>query len=479
MSSVSDGLADGDLVVSLGGTTIVATDAVLAQSQFLNSLRLELANWTGRANQIRTVDLLRPANWLGQDPWPDLLHAAVRLRQLEQQCGELADNLVAVARGYGYVERVAQQSAVFNGAEVAHSFGQFLRSAFFIAVGTPLGVGLPGLFLTGLLWKSTGGSVGGFEIDPRLLTNPSVVALVRVAASSFDDVAAGLAGTPRPVGVALGDEGLGLIGVSSAALGVLAAARSRGLFKEGPVNVAAVGTPTRATPPTGVGDVAARIPKGVAGQPQVRIENYGDTEHPSWAVYIGGTVDWSAAATTEPWDLTANVTAIAMQNSGSFSAVIDAMKAAGIAPSDPVVVAGHSQGGLVATQVAAYSWFNVQAVATFGAPESKVPVPPGVATLTVEHTDDVVTALGGASLIDSDDRVTVRREAFASEPLPAGDALPAHHLDRYRETALLIDASPEGNLQDFRDTVTGIVGIEPGEAVLWRGIRLPEGPSPQ
>jgi pimeloyl-ACP methyl ester carboxylesterase len=224
-------------------------------------------------------------------------------------------------------------------------------------------------------------------------------------------------------------------------------------------------------PPTGVDDLAAGIPKAVAGQPQVRIEKYGTTEHPSWAVYVGGTADWNAVATDEPWDLTANVTAVAGQNAGSFRAVMQSMRAAGIGPDEPVVITGHSQGGLVATQVAAAGVFSVRAVATFGAPESRVPVPTGVATLTVEHTDDVVTALGGESLLSSDDRVTVRREAFATVPVPEGAVLPAHNLDVYRETARRIDASPETTLQDFRATVTAVLGSAPGEAVLWRGVR--------
>lgn len=479
MSSLNDGRTLGELVISLGGTTIVATEVLLVQSQLLFSTHTEAMNWNTRANRIRQMDSTAWFSWFGPDPSPDLFHAAVVLDRLQHSCQSLAQCLVAAAERYGYAEGVAHQLALTHGAQLGHNLGQFLRSAMIFGAGTPLGAALPGLFVVGLLGKSTGGPAGGVEIDPRLLTNPSVVSLVRVAVSSLDDVGAGLAGMPRSVGVMFGDEGLGIIGVSSTAGGLLAAARSGGLFEEGPVKVAAVGAPARATPPAGAGELAQRIPKAVAGRPQVRIENYGTSEHPSWAVYIGGTVDWNAVATTEPWDLTANVTAIAEQNAGSFSAVIDAMTAAGIAPSDPVVVAGHSQGGLVATQVAAYSRFNVQAVATFGAPESRVPVPQGVATLTVEHTDDVVTALGGASLVDSDDRVTVRREVFAAMAPPVGETLPAHHLDRYRETALLIDASPETNLQNFRNTVTGVLGSDQGEATLWRGIRLPPEPASQ
>ncbi|WP_146071214.1 hypothetical protein [Cryobacterium sp. Y57] len=488
MSSVSDGLEDGDLVVSVGGTAIVATDAILAQSQFVDALHDDAADWANRAYRIRNLDPMWPANWLGQDPWPDLLQAAGRLQQLATLCSDVASYLRAAARNYGFAEQLALKLALLSAADMAHGLGSLVRACLLALYNTPLGVTLT-MILTLELLRLHGttqspsavqnGSAGGVQISPRLLTNPAVVMLVRIAASSIDDAAAGLGGMPRIVGHTFGDEGLGLIGVSQTALGVVAAARALGLLQEGPVTAAAVGAPTRATPPTGVGDLAARIPRSVPGTPQVRIEKYGTLDNPSWAVYIGGTVDWDPVASTEPWDLTANIAAVARQNAGSFSAVIDAMKAAGIAPSDPVVLAGHSQGGLVATQVAAYTWFNVQAVATFGAPESRVPVPPGVGTMTIEHTDDVVTALGGASLIDSDDRLLVRREAFAvQEPLP-GTVLPAHDLDTYQETAHIIDASPEDNLSGFRSTVTGIIGSAPGEATLWRGIRLPGGPAQQ
>jgi hypothetical protein len=260
---------------------------------------------------------------------------------------------------------------------------------------------------------------------------------------------------------------------------VLALARRGGLLREGSVAVKRIGVLAPATPPTGVSDVAARIPKAAKGGAQVRIEKYGAGEQTSWAVYIGGTVDWDPVATNEPWDISANVSAVAQENAGSFRAVMDAMQAAGVEPGDPVLVAGHSQGGIVATQVAASGAFNVQAVATFGAPETCVPVPSGIATLTVEHSDDVVTALGGSCLIDSEDRLTVRREVFTTTEPPVGEDVPAHHLDRYRETAQLIDASPQQNLQEFRDRVAGIVGSALGTVSSWRGIRLPEGPAPK
>ncbi len=462
------------LTVSVGGTTIVATDVVLAQAEILRSTQSQAADWQIRVNTIRQLNPDGPQKLNPEDPGMTLLWAWVALGDLEHSSGDLAASLIAAAERYGAAERTAMHLAVLESARLGHHAGQFGMLALLLSIG-PAARGALGW----LAWSSQLDTDSAQAINARLLTNPAVVVLARLLVSSLDDAGAGALGVPLPVDLFLGDTGIGLFGVSTTALAVLALARRGGKLRETSVRAAPVGAAQVIIPPTGAGDLAARIPKAVVGQPQVGIENYGTREHPSWAVYIGGTVDWDAVATTEPWDLTANVTAMAGQNAGSFEAVMQSMRSAGIGANDPVVIVGHSQGGLVATQVAASEVFAVQAVATFGAPESKVPVPPGVATLTVEHTDDVVTALGGASLTESVDRVTVRREAFASVPVPAGEALPAHHLDRYRETAVLIDASPQESLRNFRDTVAGVLGSRPGEAVLWRGIRSPDGPSMQ
>lgn len=469
-----DAAGGGDLTVSVGGTTIVATDAVLAQAEILRHVQGCAGDWQVSVHNIRQLTPDGPLKLTTEDPGMTLLWAWVALGELEQRSGDLVENLLGAAERYGWTERAAMQLAVLWSAKMGHDLGRFRLLTSLLAVGA-----VPKGMLAWRAWTRRQNLDGQSPSDSQLLTNPAVVALAKLFVTSLDDVAAGALGVPFSADLLLGDSGLGVVGVSSTAAAVLVLARSRGFFREGPVTVAPVGVPSAVPAPTGVGDLAGRIPKAVARQPQVRIEKYGTTEHPSWAVYVGGTVDWKAVATDEPWDLTANVAAVAEQNAGSLQAVMQSMRAAGIEPDAPVVITGHSQGGLVATQVAAAGEFAVRAVATFGAPESRVSVPPGVATLTVEHTDDLVTALGGASLIDSKDRVTVRREAFTSEPVPTGDVLPAHHLNTYRETAALVDASPEETVQSFRNLVTGVLGSEPGQAALWRGIRSPEGPSPQ
>ena len=85
------------------------------------------------------------------------------------------------------------------------------------------------------------------------------------------------------------------------------------------------------------------------------------------------------------------------RSAGSYRAVVQAMREAGIRPGEPVIEVGHSQGGLIAAQVAASGEFNSVATVTFGAPSGEVPVPDGVDTVAVEHSDDIVPGMGGTS----------------------------------------------------------------------------------
>src|SRR5665647_691676 len=187
------------------------------------------------------------------------------------------------------------------------------------------------------------GVAGGLRENPRVLTNPALVAAVRVIVSSVDDAAAGAVGLPLPLSLALGDDGAGLFGVATSAAGVLALARPLGLLRETPVSVARAGRLRAEAPPAGVQDLAARIPIAAEHGPQLRIERYGGVQTPAWVVYIGGTADWNPGPGTEPWDVTSNVSAVADRQAGSYRAVVQAMIDAGVAPGDPVIQVGHSQ----------------------------------------------------------------------------------------------------------------------------------------
>jgi hypothetical protein len=465
----------GGLIVSGGGTTMVATDALLAQAALVRLLHAEAEGWQARLARIRSLDGVPAPSWTPADPGLGVFAAERAIDAVEVRSRELADALVAAAEGYGEAERNAEMFARLSGAWLGYTLGR-LWPVILAAAGPAL-TGAAAAWLLGSL-TGTGpdtppADVAGWLHDnPRALTNPAVVAAVRVIVSSMDDTAAGVVGLPLPLSLALGDDGAGLLGVISSAAGALALARPLGLLRETPVTVAQVGAARAQTPPAGLEDLAARVPAASQQGPQVRIERYGDARNRAWVVYIGGTVDWNPTARAEPWDVTSNVAAVADRRAGSFRAVLRSMREAGVRPGDPVIQVGHSQGGLIAAQVAASGAFNTVAVATFGAPSAQVPVVAGVPTLSVEHADDLVPALAG-SPAGVDARLVVRREVYAGADVPASQALPAHSLTNYRETARLIDASPEPRLRDFRARLESVVGTLPGESTSWRATRIP------
>ena len=92
-------------------------------------------------------------------------------------------------------------------------------------------------------------------------------------------------------------------------------------------------------------------------------------------------------------------------------------------------------------------------------------------TIAVEHTDDIVPALGG-TIAAGAGPLYVRRELFADAPVPTDTPLPAHRLAGYRETARLLDGSAEPRLLAFREQLVGIAGSATGEQSVWRAERI-------
>ena len=496
------------LIVSGGGSTLVATDTLLAEAARMRLLQVEAEDWLGRLERIQSLDsdLLRGPVMAVPSAGLNVFAARSALGGVSERSRALADALLAAAEGYGRAERMRDWGLSVSGAWLGSTLG-WLAPLLTLAAVPALTVGAVGLVLGGLLTGRRPGDAPGtigawLQEHPRVLTNPVLVAAVRVIVSSTDDAVAGRAGIPFPVSLAVGDEGLGLLGVTTTAAGLVGLARPLGLLRETPVSVERLDGRARAraaphahartgpsseasvpgfapagrpvAPPTGFGDLAARIPSVSGDAPQVRIERYGGRERPSWVVYIGGTAAWSPVTGEQPWDLTANLAAVADQGAGSYRAVVQALREAGVAQGDPVVPVGHSQGGLVAAQLAASGEFNTVAVATFGAPTAQVTLPEGTLAVTVEHSDDLIPAMGGAAGGD-DERLAVRREVFADREVPAGQSLPAHALAVYRDTGELMDGSEEPRLQEFRATLGEILGSEVGESSRWRGSRLVDG----
>lgn len=189
-------------------------------------------------------------------------------------------------------------------------------------------------------------------------------------------------------------------------------------------------------------------------------------DHPdgrrTWAVEIPGTETWAVNADS-PTDATTNLRLMAGLPDDMSTAVVEAMRQAGIPPDEPVVLAGHSQGGMVAMKVAALTvgLVDVRAVVTAGSPDIPAPVPRGVATLHVRHGEDVVPQTDGEPDDGTSDTVVLRGRLRLS----GDDGLPslaeAHAVGAYVETVDRawgqgLDASPR--LRAFDDALTEVLG---------------------
>lgn len=469
----------GPLIVSGGGTTMVATDELLAQAGMMQLVCGAAQCWQEQLRCARSLDSAPAPAWRPGDAGLELYAVSRAVDAIEERTRELVNALRLAAEGYGLAERRVELLARLSAAGFASALGYLAPFAALMAVPALTSAALGWLLASLVTGLTPGDAVGRLENrverNPRLLTNPVIVAALRALASSGDDAAAGALRVPLSLSLVLGDDGARIFGLASTAAGLLTVARTTGALRETPVGARRTSTGPRSPPPSGLADLARRIPAATGTDPQVRIERYGGTVRRAWVVYVGGTAAWSPVAGADPWDLTSNITAVAEQSSGSYRAVVEAMREAGVRPTDPVIGVGHSQGGLLVAQVAASGDFNTVALATFGAPAGQVPVPDAVPVIAAEHADDLVPALGGAPLDNTgpgNRHLVVSREVFAAgRDIPTGEPLPAHTMEAYRETARMIDASLEPRLMQFRAALGSTLGLEPGQTTFWRATR--------
>jgi hypothetical protein len=450
-------VADG-LIVSGGGSTAVATAELFEQAAALRQVINEIEECLAR---LTTLDGAISAAELRSWNEPQAMYAALSAEEkIDEAVGALrwarftAQTLVAAldasAESYGAVERTLQQLNQVIGAKLSYALG-FL----FPGLAVLLAPGLAGAALT----------VGAaYELSPRerrealrhwladqndVLTNPQLVMMVRLGVMGADDFLGGMARVHPQFIELLGDEGLELLGLTTSAGLLATVATPLGALAETPVRVDRVSARTDKTPATTFEERVRRIPQGDS---QVRIDRITVDGAPDrFEVYIGGTRDLSMAARTEPWDMTSNVHTLAMGDAGSYRAAQEAMRLAGIDANTPVQFVGHSQGALVASALAGSGDYDARGLLTVGGVVSQRLVPEGVPWVAIEHTDDLVPALGGNRV--APDAVLVRRQAFLGETVPSDTLLPAHELGRYRETAAMLDDAQDGRAETVLDTL--------------------------
>lgn len=217
-------------------------------------------------------------------------------------------------------------------------------------------------------------------------------------------------------------------------------------------------------PPRDLADVVDRVAScyptdpSATGTATVRVDQViGPGRRRAWVVAVPGQQQLSLRGGSNPFDLAGDVHAMARQDTAARQAVLAAMTVAGIPPGEPVLLAGHSQGGMVAAGLAAdpavRARYRITHVLAVGSPIAEYRIPDEVGVLAVEHADDVVPRLDGRANPDRASWVTVRRTLHP--PGAPADAVAAHDLERYRETAGLVDDSDDPSVRAFRS------GLEP------------------
>jgi hypothetical protein len=165
-----------------------------------------------------------------------------------------------------------------------------------------------------------------------------------------------------------------------------------------------------------------------------------------YIVYLPGTDDLATTPLSQDGDvrdLATNLDLIAGHDTTYQQGIEEAMRQAGIGPHDPVLLAGHSQGGMeAAAMLANGSTFHVTHVVTAGAPTAQVHgFPPGSHVLSLENHGDVVPLLDGADNPASVQQVTVSFDDH--EASIAGN----HDLGHYVRGAAAADVSPDPSIR--------------------------------
>ena len=159
-------------------------------------------------------------------------------------------------------------------------------------------------------------------------------------------------------------------------------------------------------------------------------------------LYLPGTDDFNP-----PWDqdgdvrdLETDMDAMSGLPDAYEQGILPALHAAGVRPGEPLLVVGHSLGGMEAAALAAdHHGYHVTDVVTAGAPTAQLPgIPAGTSVLSLEQRGDIVPELDGAPNPDSVEQTTVVFDAH-----PAGTVMAHHSYGAYEEGAGLVDASTD------------------------------------
>ncbi len=284
--------------------------------------------------------------------------------------------------------------------------------------------------------------------------SPAALQAALTADPGLVDMAVQLVTIAGTAGLPLGTAGLPLGDATARLAGVLASP-----FADGTPVVTA--QPTMPTddgngPPRGTGDLVRSLAvrdlhDDGGGAVDVRVLRGPDGRRV--IVDITGTTAWNfdpLRPTPQASDLATNLRALANRSSVFERGVLQALHRAGIRRGEPIMLVGHSQGGMIAARLAtdlrAGNEFTVTHLVTAGAPIGLAPVPSSVSVLALQNRGDLVPELDGVDNPRRPNWITVQTDAGP------GSVLVKHSLRSYLTGARDLDRSADPVLLDWRRT---------------------------
>lgn len=183
-------------------------------------------------------------------------------------------------------------------------------------------------------------------------------------------------------------------------------------------------------------DHALRIWESYQNQSSINIEVYQYGYGRQLVVYIPGTQSASLSG-ENPLNLSSNLTALAnLKTSAPEAAIQDALNQLGAGQKDRVLFVGHSQGAMVAGNIAqAPQPYKVSGLISFGGPISQLDLK--IPTIAIGHQGDPVPLIGGGVNPMRDNWVTVSAKGEFT------DLVDVHKISSYFETARALDLSSD------------------------------------
>ena len=288
------------------------------------------------------------------------------------------------------------------------------------------------------------------QVDPGLAArlDHGVVALLEANPEVVQAVANGSGGVLDGLGLhpvsgpflrALGIEGPHLTTGSAAAdLGDL-------LFADRSGTAVPVDHAVQYAAPRGLADLVGDLATTAgAGEGAVTLQRLSGEGGDRWVVHLPGTDAFADLGSVR--DMGTNLRLVAGDDTAYGQAVEQAMATAGVRPTDPVLLVGHSQGGMQAAALAGDPDFaySVTHVVTAGAPVATTDVPDHVGVVSLENAADLVPSLDGEPNRDAASHTTVHADVRTGS-LGAGTG--NHGLALYAAVARAADASADPSVR--------------------------------